>query len=275
MPIIPIRSSVPSPSRRVPVAPLWRVSAWRRECPANPEPRHRPTTRRCRLPRARIQLPAPPPPPLELLLPRTPSHPSYIPPDMHHKTPPSTGPTVTASSGRADDGPPDLRILHYNDVYHVDPSSAEPVGGIGRFMTVVKEYRDGARFEGQPELIPLFSGDSFNPSVESTVTKGADPGPGCCVGVRSANGCTCRVTHGARPQRDWNPMRCSRSASSSPSPSLSTPQKLTSPRTTTSTSASTNSPASPRNATSPGSSLTSSIRPSAPTDPSATPARPT
>ena len=91
---------------------------------------------------------------------------------MHHKTPPSTGPTITASSGRAGDGPPDLRILHYNDVYHVDPSSAEPVGGIARFMTVVKEYRDDARFEGQPELIPLFSGDSFNPSVESTVTKG-------------------------------------------------------------------------------------------------------
>ena len=91
----------------------------------------------------------------------------------HPKTVPSAEPVVTASSGRDLDSPPDLRILHFNDVYHIDPSSAEPAGGIGRFMTVVREYRDGERFAGQPELIPMFSGDSFNPSVESTVTKGA------------------------------------------------------------------------------------------------------
>lgn len=90
----------------------------------------------------------------------------------HPKIVPSTDPLVTSSSGRDLASPPDLRILHYNDVYHIDPSSAEPVGGIGRFMTVVREYRDAERFRGQPELIPLFSGDSFNPSVESTVTKG-------------------------------------------------------------------------------------------------------
>lgn len=91
---------------------------------------------------------------------------------MHHEKPPSTEPLVTTSSGRDLESPPDLRLLHYNDVYHIDPSSAEPVGGIGRFMTLVREYRDGARFADQPGLIPLFSGDSFNPSVESTVTKG-------------------------------------------------------------------------------------------------------
>ncbi|KAL2104845.1 hypothetical protein VUR80DRAFT_9476 [Thermomyces stellatus] len=91
----------------------------------------------------------------------------------HPKIVPSTDPLVTSSSGRDLASPPDLRILHYNDVYHIDPSSAEPVGGIGRFMTVVREYRDAERFRGQPELIPLFSGDSFNPSVESTVTKGS------------------------------------------------------------------------------------------------------
>lgn len=57
-------------------------------------------------------------------------------------------------------------------VYHIDASSAEPVGGIARFKTVINEYRDGARFKGQPELLTFFSGDAFNPSLESSVTKG-------------------------------------------------------------------------------------------------------
>lgn len=94
---------------------------------------------------------------------------------MHPETVPSAAPVATASSGRALDAVPDLRILHYNDVYHIDPSSAEPVGGIGRFMTVVREYREHERYAGHPGLVPLFSGDSFNPSVESTITKGV-----CC-----------------------------------------------------------------------------------------------
>ncbi|KAM0668888.1 hypothetical protein ACQRIU_002450 [Beauveria bassiana] len=86
---------------------------------------------------------------------------------------PTAEPQVTYSSGRADgEGAPDLRILHYNDVYHVDPSSAEPVGGFPRFMTMCKEYRNGSQFAGQPKLITLFSGDAFNPSLESSVTKG-------------------------------------------------------------------------------------------------------
>ncbi|PHH68510.1 hypothetical protein CDD82_505 [Ophiocordyceps australis] len=76
------------------------------------------------------------------------------------------------SSARDGSGPPDLRLLHYNDVYHVDQASAEPVGGLARFMTLVNDYRDGQRFKGQPELLTLFSGDAFNPSLESTVTKG-------------------------------------------------------------------------------------------------------
>ena len=58
--------------------------------------------------------------------------------------------------------PPDLRFLHYNDVYHIDASSAEPVGGIGRFQTLVKYYRGDGRFEGQPELLTFFSGVSLN-----------------------------------------------------------------------------------------------------------------
>ncbi|KIV77353.1 hypothetical protein PV11_09153 [Exophiala sideris] len=68
---------------------------------------------------------------------------------------------------------PDLRLLHYNDVYHLDSSSAEPVGGVARFQTVCKYYRNDARFENQPKLVTLFSGDAFNPSLESSVTKGS------------------------------------------------------------------------------------------------------
>lgn len=69
--------------------------------------------------------------------------------------------------------PPDLRLIHYNDVYHLDSSSAEPVGGIARFMTVVKEYQQGQQFKDQPECLTLFSGDAFNPSLESSITKGS------------------------------------------------------------------------------------------------------
>lgn len=81
--------------------------------------------------------------------------------------------SVTFNSGQSRASPPDLRILHYNDVYHLDPSSAEPVGGIARFITVCKEYREHDRYRGQPDLVTLFSGDVFSPSLESSVTKGS------------------------------------------------------------------------------------------------------
>ncbi|KAG9247776.1 5'-nucleotidase [Calycina marina] len=68
---------------------------------------------------------------------------------------------------------PDVRLLHFNDVYHIDASSAEPVGGIARFKTVCNEYRDGARFASHPDLLTFFSGDAFNPSLESSVSKGS------------------------------------------------------------------------------------------------------
>ena len=66
----------------------------------------------------------------------------------------------------------DKFILTANTVYHIDASSAEPAGGIARFMTLCKEYRDGEKFKGQPNLLTFFSGDAFNPSLESSVTKG-------------------------------------------------------------------------------------------------------
>ncbi|KAK1758759.1 Metallo-dependent phosphatase-like protein [Echria macrotheca] len=92
----------------------------------------------------------------------------------------SAGASVTFSSGRAGSAPgeegssvPDVRLLHYNDVYHLDPSSSEPAGGCARFITLCNEYRDGDQFHGQPNLVTLFSGDVFNPSLESSVTKGS------------------------------------------------------------------------------------------------------
>lgn len=68
---------------------------------------------------------------------------------------------------------PSLRLLHYNDVYHIDCSSSDPVGGIARFQTLCDYYRNDGAFRGQPGLLTLFSGDAFNPSLESAVTKGA------------------------------------------------------------------------------------------------------
>lgn len=73
----------------------------------------------------------------------------------------------------APETPPDLRFLHYNDVYHVEAGSAEPVGGVARFQTLVKYYREDEKFRDQPKLVTFFSGDAFNPSLESSVTKGA------------------------------------------------------------------------------------------------------
>lgn len=90
---------------------------------------------------------------------------------MPEKAKPPPDESVTYSSG-THDGPPDLRLLHYNDVYHVDSSSAEPVGGAARFMTLVQHYRDDAKWKDQPNLVTLFSGDAYNPSLESSITKG-------------------------------------------------------------------------------------------------------
>jgi 5'-nucleotidase len=91
---------------------------------------------------------------------------------MTARTPLGDGASITFSSGRETTTTPDLRILHFNDVYHLDPSSADVCGGVARFVSVCKEYREDERFQGQPELVTLFSGDVFNPSLESSITKG-------------------------------------------------------------------------------------------------------
>ncbi|XP_073811610.1 snake venom 5'-nucleotidase isoform X2 [Musca autumnalis] len=59
-----------------------------------------------------------------------------------------------------------LTILHYNDVYNVDPTTeVEPIGGATRFCTAVRT------FDVDDPLV-LFSGDIFSPSMLSTFTQG-------------------------------------------------------------------------------------------------------
>jgi 5'-nucleotidase len=62
-----------------------------------------------------------------------------------------------------------LQILHFNDAYHLSPQKREPVGGAARFATVTKEFR---KKYGSDSSCIFFSGDIFNPSVESSVSKG-------------------------------------------------------------------------------------------------------
>ena len=65
------------------------------------------------------------------------------------------------------------------------------MGGISRFQTVANHYRSHPRYADQPGLLTLFSGDAFNPSLESSVTKGSHMVPilnnletaVACVGV--------------------------------------------------------------------------------------------
>ncbi|CAG8612176.1 52_t:CDS:2, partial [Racocetra fulgida] len=64
---------------------------------------------------------------------------------------------------------PSLQILHFNDVYHLLSQKHEPVGGAARFATVVKEFRKNYGIENS---YVFFSGDAFNPSVESSISKG-------------------------------------------------------------------------------------------------------
>ncbi|KAK7947112.1 uncharacterized protein PG986_011433 [Apiospora aurea] len=95
---------------------------------------------------------------------------------MRDRSDPPPNESETYSPGNSN-GPPDLRLVHYNDVYHIDASSAEPVGGAARFITLMEHYRHADQFKGQPELITLFSGDAFNPSLESSITKGTHMHP--------------------------------------------------------------------------------------------------
>lgn len=80
--------------------------------------------------------------------------------------------SIAFQSSQHSASPPDLRFVHYNDVYHIEAGSAEPVGGIARFQTIVNHYRSAPEYRDQSKLLTLFSGDAYNPSLESSVTKG-------------------------------------------------------------------------------------------------------
>jgi 5'-nucleotidase len=88
------------------------------------------------------------------------------------KTPTAEEQIIAEPQGGAPSGSPNLRFLHYNDVYHVEAGSAEPVGGYARFQTLVNYYRNDKKYEGQSSVLTFFSGDAFNPSIESSITKG-------------------------------------------------------------------------------------------------------
>ena len=77
-----------------------------------------------------------------------------------------------------------LHFLHFNDVYNIEAStSAEPCGGAARFVSLLRSLRSSGAAVGKnnghvsipkedPAPVVLFSGDAFNPSLMSTVTKG-------------------------------------------------------------------------------------------------------
>ena len=61
----------------------------------------------------------------------------------------------TVLNGGVDDR---ILILHFNDVYNIEPREKEPVGGAARFASKI------ATFKSRNPLI-LFSGDALNPSM--------------------------------------------------------------------------------------------------------------
>lgn len=50
-----------------------------------------------------------------------------------------------------------LTIIHFNDVYNIEPRDKEPIGGAARFTTKVKEL-------AWTNPLVLFSGDALGPS---------------------------------------------------------------------------------------------------------------
>ena len=71
-----------------------------------------------------------------------------------------------------DEGQRRIVILHFNDVYNIEPSTREPFGGAARMATRIKACREA----GDNPLI-IFSGDAFNPSLLSTITLGSHMPP--------------------------------------------------------------------------------------------------
>lgn len=95
-------------------------------------------------------------------------------------------PAVIATNGTK--APPQrMTILHFNDVYNVEPRVKEPVGGIARFVTRIRELKEESLARGEEEAMVLFSGDAFNPSLTSTTTRGEHMVPALnSIGIHTA-----------------------------------------------------------------------------------------
>ena len=64
-----------------------------------------------------------------------------------------------------------ITILHFNDVYNIQPGEVDPIGGAARFVHKCNELQK------EHNALVLFSGDVFNPSQMSNVTKGEQMPP--------------------------------------------------------------------------------------------------
>ena len=60
--------------------------------------------------------------------------------------------------------PRTLRIIHFNDVYNVEGTKEEPIGGAARFAQALDSLA-----EINPDHLILFSGDAFSPSTRNTI----------------------------------------------------------------------------------------------------------
>lgn len=60
---------------------------------------------------------------------------------------------------------PKLSLLHFNDVYDVQPEASEPKGGAAYFCALLNQYR-------KAETLTMFSGDAFSPSLLSAEYRG-------------------------------------------------------------------------------------------------------
>lgn len=58
-----------------------------------------------------------------------------------------------------------LRVIHFNDVYDIEPGDKDPIGGVARFKTAIDEHLND-------KTLVLFSGDAFSPSLLSQTYKG-------------------------------------------------------------------------------------------------------
>jgi len=52
-----------------------------------------------------------------------------------------------------------LRIVHFNDVYNIEPAKDEPVGGAARFAKAIET------FTKKNSALLAFSGDAVSPST--------------------------------------------------------------------------------------------------------------